>query len=144
MDSFIQVDPIPRGPAIRQDYGTHPFHGGPPRCPVCKSSKRSQVHFNGGALLHDATLGFHCNRCRVWWQDINKALCYICDSEFSIPSAVSMWHVMSSPNEGFGSCYHINTIQHPFCPDCEQKLNGRNSLRRSRLRKMVLESESNL
>lgn len=142
---WIRMDPIPRGTATIYDWsrraGRRYFYvGGSPRCPKClKSSFIDQTGYSqreiGGA--------FHCNRCKVFWDDTDQALCYVCDKPFDVPPHNDNRHTHIACTlgrkgrlESFFTSYHHNGINHPFCPRCEAHIgrdvnHSRRTLRRT-------------
>lgn len=147
--TFQRVAPIPRGPARQVSFGTTRFssgfayHGGAPRCPQCLKS--TFVDFNGRNLARqdrEAWIGFHCNRCRVWWRDTTVVLCFICENAFTgelepRPGVYSTLAYPDAPPLRHASCYHINAIKHPFCPACERMIGADSRHSRRQLRRMV-------
>lgn len=140
-NTFSLCESIPRGAAIcRGDVvkNKKTYYGGRPRCPVCFGFK--QVNHNGYNLVVHygaSILGFHCNRCRVWWYDSNYALCFICNREFLVPNAPTVEPHLDYRKEGHSIMYHHNSINFPFCIRCQEIVGSDRTSNRSGLRKLV-------
>lgn len=133
--TFTLVEPIPRGPAIQHRWFARDwkYYGGRPRCPVCLKSKT--IHFTGyrSKLVNS---NFHCIRCLVAWFDPEVALCFVCDAVFQTERNSSKF--TGDPERQYTStCYHLNVIEHPFCPKCEAIIGVDKSHSRRELRRRV-------
>lgn len=137
---FRKVKAIPRGRA-RQDNGRYLEHfcGGPPICPVCL--KPNRVAFTGYsgrfAKKHGFKCSFHCKKCLVGWDDTDQVTCFVCDEIFTAERASKDLAPFLGGGMFTGRCYHINTIQHPFCERCEKIIGNDRAHHRRTLRRMV-------
>lgn len=72
---------------------------------------------------------FHCNHCKVAWNDTDTALCFVCDKPYRVNKHIHGINV--------STCYHLNQTDEPFCPSCRTKIGKDDQHHRRTLRRMV-------
>ncbi len=149
--TFHLIDSIPRGPARLDDAmrsgswryisdgklrynSAWRYRGGKPRCPICLSHKNSLISFSGANIPSD----FHCRKCLVYWVDSDDAQCYVCGDIFRTkPPHHDAMFVRGTTREGLGVCYHLNSIDYPFCDRCALAIGSDTNHCRRELRRRV-------